>query len=71
MTFRFGFGIGFDIGVSDLVTVTPFLKYNFRTRPDWDPAELIGENGIPDGNEWLFTAGLRAIFRPDYTRRYR
>ena len=71
LSFRFGFGVGFDIGISDLVTITPLVKYNYRTRPEWDPRFFnLGETA-PDGSEWLFTAGIRAIFRPDYTRRYR
>ena len=71
LSFRIGLGIGFDIGISDLLTITPLIKYNYRTRPAWDSQYLLNEESIPEGNEWLLTAGLRVIFRPDYTRRYR
>lgn len=71
ISFRLGVGIGFDIGISDLITVTPLIKMNYRTSPGWDAQALSGESEAPGGSEWLFTPGIRAMFRPDYTRRYR
>jgi len=65
MSFRIGLGAGFDIGVSDMVTITPTIGMNWSTTPSWQ--KLIGI----DGGEWIFTAGLRALFRPDYKRRFR
>jgi hypothetical protein len=65
LTFRIGLGLGFDFGISDMVTITPTLGINWSGGPRW--YELVDASG----GEWIFAAGLRAIFRPDYKRRYR
>jgi hypothetical protein len=73
LTFRFGLGAGFDIGVSDLITVTPIIHADYGMRPDWTgnpnwpspPPEDIS------GGEWMFRAGVRVMFRPDYINRFR
>ena len=79
-TFRMGLGLGFDFGVSDLVTITPIVGIDYGTRPNWPGLQdAIGyypgndpSNTTPDGrSEWTFHAGIRVLFRPDYRRRYR
>ena len=60
LTFRFGLGVGFDFGVSDMLTITPTLGMNWSSAPSWY------EHFEVAGSEWVFSAGLRALFRPDY-----
>jgi len=60
LTFRIGLGVGFDFGVSDMVTITPTVGMNWSSSPSW--YDHIGGTG----GEWVFSAGLRALFRPDY-----
>ena len=62
------FGLGVDIGISNLVTVTPFIQYQRYFDVSWH------ELGIPFGQESRnvsasmnqFQLGIRVGFRPDY-----
>ena len=65
LTFRIGLGAGFDFGVSDMLTITPLVGMNWSSSPSW--YDHIGATG----GEWIFSTGIRALFRPDYKRRYR
>lgn len=74
LAFRFGIGAGYDIGISDLITIAPIISINYATRPKWNglsdvPNLTIPENG--SGSEWILSLGVRMMFRPDYTRKYR
>ncbi|RLD19576.1 MAG: hypothetical protein DRI69_08080 [Bacteroidetes bacterium] len=60
LAFRIGLGVGFDFGVSDMVTITPTVGMNWSSSPSW--YDHIGAIG----GEWIFSAGIRALFRPDY-----
>ncbi len=60
-TVRAAAGIGLDIGVSDMVTITPLLHY-VHALHSWGRAELL----LPT-HSWR--AGVQATFRPDYGRR--
>ena len=74
ITFRLGLGVGFDIGVSDLLTITPLVHADYGTRPDWTGLPRFPGGGPPPevtGGEWLFRVGIRMTFRPDYVNRYR
>ena len=74
VTFRLGLGVGFDIGISDLLTITPIVHVDYGTRPDWTGLPLFPGGGMPTdvtGSEWLYRAGIRMTFRPDYVNRYR
>lgn len=72
--FKAGLGAGLDIGLSDLVTLTPLIYIHWTPTPSWDGLdEAIGlsDTGAPSGSDWYTGAGIRVLFRPDYKRRYR
>jgi len=76
IVFRAGLGIGLDIGLSDLLTITPILSYYFHSNMQWDNMPIPGRpqpgqiNNQSDNLKQLqFT--LRLGFRPDYGRRGR
>ncbi|GAA5220706.1 hypothetical protein [Membranihabitans marinus] len=52
--------VGLDIGVSDLITLTPLLGYKQQFYPNSD----FETNGF-------IQVGLSMLWRPDYKRRYR
>lgn len=72
--FKIGVGLGVDIGINDLITVTPFVMYNYfpsvssqffddtlaRNCPSCDFAAL------ESGSLAQLQFGLRMGFRPDY-----
>lgn len=69
-TFKMGAGLGLDIGVGDLLTVSPFAIYNLHFGSSWIPQEgTYAEVDIVTDNDSSFNQlqfGLRLIFRPDY-----
>ncbi len=76
LVFRAGVGIGLDLGVSDLLTLTPILSYYFHSKMNWtDPPNgwIYEFPHIVSDNQKLLQLTLRLGFRPDYTsgRRYR
>lgn len=76
LVFRAGVGIGLDLGVSDLLTITPILSYYFHTKMDWEGIPSVGDFDIyhkVSDNQKLLQLTVRLGFRPDYTsgRRYR
>lgn len=72
---RAGIGIGLDIGISDLVTITPVAFMHWHAQPEWDGLTAILDidpDSIHESNgNWYKGVTLRAIFRPDYLRRTR
>ncbi len=72
-------GLGFDIGVSDLVTITPIAGIGFILDTQWEEnlESLIGVDetliSSQSGRNSDVTSnfGLRVLFRPDYLRRRR
>ena len=75
IVFRAGVGIGLDLGVSDLLTLTPILSYYFHSKMNWNYPPGTGDlppYNVAD-NQKLLQLTLRLGFRPDYTsgRRYR
>lgn len=69
---RAGIGAGIDIGISDLLTVTPIVSYYFSSAQKWDKLNaLSGTAGVVyldssvNPSQLQFT--LRFGFRPDYT----
>lgn len=71
--FKIGGGLGLDVGVSDLLTVTPFFMLNYAPSVNWENFE-----SDQDLNDWLsgdhksnltqLQIGIRLGFRPDYLR---
>lgn len=68
ISFRAGVGLGVDIGISDLWTVTPIVSYFFRTPMIW---KNLAENDDVSTTPNIFQLTLRLGFRPDYKRNYR
>jgi hypothetical protein len=71
-TFRGGFGFGLDIGISDLITVTPLVFMHWHETPSSKGVEdalgVAHSQISAHGGDWYRGFTLRAIFRPDYTR---
>ncbi len=74
VNFKIGIGIGYDIGISDLFTITPMFNYNLAPGLDFDGLHNIGNSSqfIP-----LIDSGLNQLqfqirfgFRPDYVKSY-
>ena len=61
--FKVGVGVGMDIGLSDLLTITPILSYYFTSQLPY--YGYIIENGL-NTNPKLLQATIRLGFRPDY-----
>lgn len=66
ITFKAGIGVGMDIGVSDLVTVTPMLSYYFASAMNWEKLGVDSQDISANPSQLQFT--LRLGFRPDYGR---
>ena len=67
---RLALGAGIDIGVSNLLTVNPFISYNLIAQNDFtdvltEADELLDINGQDTNMRQLFF-GLRLSFRPNY-----
>jgi hypothetical protein len=65
--FRAGTGIGLDIGVSDLFTLTPIISYYFHSGMNWE--QLAVKENLPvnsTNNLGVLQVTLRLGFRPDY-----
>jgi hypothetical protein len=77
INFRIGIGAGFDIGISDLFTITPIISYNLTPGIAFDELGKIFQPIPPDGPGNPSTSGLKQIqfqlrfgFRPDYVKSY-
>lgn len=65
-------GIGLDIGLSDLITVTPNVGLTYAIGTAWDGLEDFldvpqhARTGSRRDEDLIFNAGVRIMFRPDY-----
>ena len=64
--FELGLGAGFDIGFSDLVTLSPYFNYVITNRFSQDKIQSIEDNARNNLNH--FVVGVRLGLRPDYAR---
>lgn len=58
LNFGLGLGTGLDIGISDLITLTPLVQYSTTLGSTRDTGKSGSTNEI--------RAGIRVLFRPDY-----
>ncbi len=68
---RFGVGAGVDVGLTDLITISPFIQYSMNFGNGWTEQYAAYDLPLPENesnrsniNQWHF--GLRLSFRPDY-----
>lgn len=74
LIFRAGVGMGLDLGINDLLTITPIISYYFHTKFTWDGLPTTQSDVMLSAadNQKLLQFTLRFGFRPDYSsRRYR
>lgn len=68
INFRLGIGVGYDIGISDLFTISPSFSYNVSPSHNFENIDAISpqpEGGVSSSwNHLMFQ--LRLGFRPDY-----
>ena len=66
---KIGLGAGLDIGVSDLVTLTPWIQHawhfgaNWENLSQWSPTQQVA---LEKSDLSYMRFGLRVGFRPDY-----
>lgn len=74
LNFKIGLGVGYDIGISNLFTITPMVMYNLAPGLLFNDLQAIGniepapptiESGL---NQLQFQ--IRFGFRPDYVKSY-
>ena len=77
MNFRIGIGAGFDIGISNLFTITPIISYNLTPGLAFNELGQMFSPFPPNGPGSPSTSGLNQIqfqlrfgFRPDYVKSY-
>lgn len=63
-------GAGIDIGIRDLITLSPYIRYKFVPVDSWSGFQAANSSSIPDENinTSYIQVGLRLGFRPDYVR---
>jgi hypothetical protein len=69
--FTMGGGVGLDIGLSNLVTITPVaaLRYGFSSYADVPYVDVNGDAiGIDDPSLTTFQVGLQVSFRLDHRK---
>jgi hypothetical protein len=71
-SFQFGatIGAGVDIGLTDLITITPYIRYKVVPNAEWEAISSLGSGNI-GSSPYLqnhLMLGLRLGFRPDYVR---
>jgi len=74
LSYRLGVGLGYDVGLSDLLTITPFVSYNYGFAYDSSPMNSFSEIICPSCNILnienstltQIQLGVRFSFRPDY-----
>ncbi|HLF64378.1 MAG TPA: hypothetical protein VI603_11525 [Saprospiraceae bacterium] len=69
-------GLGFDFGISDLLTITPTAGITYLMNAYWDGFDVYFNTGgssnvLGSDREWRSNIGLRLLFRPDYIRKRR
>ncbi len=72
-SYKIGLGAGLDIGINNLLTITPFAMYNYYPSMDnlafaeWNVAQSGTPNELKtDSPNGQMQFGLRIGFRPDY-----
>ena len=68
-TFKLGAGIGFDIGINNLITLTPHILYN-KYFVAGDTSCLNCDEALEYSNSSQLQFGLRLILRPDYVKNF-
>ncbi len=71
LVFRAGLGLGLDLGLSDLLTITPIVSYYFHSNMQWDNMPSSGEMISASDNPKQIQLTVRLGFRPDYGRKGR
>jgi hypothetical protein len=68
LDFKISGGIGLDIGISDLITLTPFIQYQYYPDISWHELSGATLQNVDNINSSLgqFQIGIRVGFRPDY-----
>ena len=63
-----GVGAGLDFGISDLVTISPWAKYEWHFGGRWDQLSEFsnGDSSLETSPLSYLRFGLRLMFRPDY-----
>ncbi|GLR16303.1 hypothetical protein GCM10007940_09180 [Portibacter lacus] len=64
-------GAGVDIGLTDLITITPYIRYKLTPNVSWDGlSQFEGMENVEDEKFLLkqLQFGVRLGFRPDYIR---
>lgn len=70
--FRAGLGVGLDIGMSDILTITPILSYYFNSQVKWEGMPTPTEVYYYDkSNPGLLQLTLRFGLRADYNNGFR
>lgn len=57
-------GLGLDIGLSDLLTISPILTANYLPNVEWRGPDPLAMNA-PNADFWQINAGIRLGFRFD------
>jgi len=63
-----GVGLGFDVGINNLLTISPYGSYRFHLQEEEIVSALDGTVFTDSMSSLQF--GLRLIFRPDYVKQY-
>ena len=73
--FKLGAGLGFDIGINDLVTMTPFFTVNYSSSFSGDAFRDLILNYLPvssfapeNSSNFYSQFGIRIGLRPDYLK---
>ena len=76
LSYKLGFGLGLDIGITDLFTITPMVGINFYPSVNWESFDLLHFDATiasPTENKTSIREiqfGVRIGFRPDYKTSY-
>lgn len=67
-----GLGVGLDIGINDLLTISPFFQYDYYSNVEWEDFNSIISSSEDTNNNITnhtkFHAGVRIGIRSDYER---
>lgn len=70
LLWKFSFGAGIDIGISEHLTLTPILSWTMLSKAEWARLDEYGHTGTLDDQTFL-AAGLRMTYIMDPKRRGR
>ena len=73
---KLGFGAGLDIGINDLITITPMITANYYPGLNWRVTDgfqpILGTGRDYDrSSNFVIEPAIRIGFRPDYGRGFR